>query len=177
MKKIICTLILIIGLVPVFAQESFSKEESTTLIFVRHAEKLDDGTKNPSLSKKGKIRADKLSELLEESYDLKAIYSTSYKRTVETSTPISKKMGLKINHYGLTNPDSLVNDIIEVHKGQQVLIMGHSNTTPQLVNTALGKHTFDQLDESEYDNIFEVKIDETGKATVTRYKYWTQGRE
>jgi len=55
--------------------------------------------------------------------------------------------------------------------------MGHSNTIPQLVNTALGKHTFDQLDESEYDNIFEVKIDETGKATVTRYKYWTQGRE
>ncbi|MEX2477440.1 MAG: phosphoglycerate mutase family protein [Gracilimonas sp.] len=177
MKKLICTLILIIGLAPAFAQESTKADDITTLIFVRHAEKLDDGTKDPSLNEKGVMRAEKLSDLLQQNYDLKAIYSTGYKRTLETSTPISKKTGLEINQYGLSNPDSLINDIIELHKGQQVLIMGHSNTTPNLVNTALGKQTFDQLDESEYDNIFEVKIDAAGNATVKRYKYWTQGRE
>ncbi len=90
---------------------------------------------------------------------------------------MAEVLNLSINEYQLSNPDSLIKAMIESHRGEQVLIVGHSNSTPRLVNTAMGESRFEQLDESIYDNIFEVKINETGKASVNRYTYWTQGKE
>lgn len=171
MKRIACILIVILGAIPVFAQESSTSEEETTLIFVRHAEKQDDGTKDPSLNEKGTQRALQLSKLMDSNYDIKAIYSTEYKRTKETAHPTSELLNLPVNEYELGNPDSVVKAIIEFHKGEQVLIVGHSNTTPQLVNIALGQETFEKLDESVFDTIFEVIIDTAGKATVNKFTY------
>lgn len=177
MKKIACLLIIIFTTLPAYSQENSPAEGETTLIFVRHAEKQDDGTRDPSLNEKGAQRALELSKLISTNYDLKAIYSTGYKRTKETALPVSELLDLPVNEYQLSDPDSLVKAIIELHRGEQVLIVGHSNTTPLLANIALGERTFEQLDESVYDNIFEVRIDETGKVSVNRYTYWTQGNE
>tara|TARA_R110002049_G_scaffold41592_2_gene125063 strand:+ start:171 stop:518 length:348 start_codon:yes stop_codon:yes gene_type:complete len=115
--------------------------------------------------------------LIASTYHVTAIYSTGYKRTKETAHPVAEVLNLSINEYQLSNPDSLIKAMIESHRGEQVLIVGHSNSTPRLVNTAMGESRFEQLDESIYDNIFEVKINETGKASVNRYTYWTQGKE
>lgn len=177
MKKLACLLIIIFTTLPAFSQENSHKDEETILIFVRHAEKQEDGTKDPSLNERGVQRALKLSELISENYDLKAIYSTGYKRTRETAQPVSELLGLPVNEYQLSYPDSLVKAIIELHRGEQVLIVGHSNTTPMLANIALGERTFEQLDESVFDTIFEVRIDTTGKASVNRFTYWTHGNE
>jgi broad specificity phosphatase PhoE len=56
-------------------------------------------------------------------------------------------------------------------KGKTVLIVGHSNTTPALVNLALGEDKYEQLDESAYGNIFIVSIDEKGEASVEERMY------
>lgn len=177
MKNIAHLFILIFLSLPVFAQVNSAEEGETTLIFVRHAEKMDDGTKDPSLNSTGKQRAAKLSELISSDYSVKAIYSTGYKRTKETARPVSELLNLAVHEYQLSNPDSLVRAIIELHRGEQVLIVGHSNTTPHLVNIAMGEQMFDQLAESVYDNVFEVRIDGQGKASVNRYTYWAQGNE
>ncbi|MFD2532276.1 SixA phosphatase family protein [Gracilimonas halophila] len=177
MKKITCLLLLILFTLPAFAQVNSQTNTETTLIFVRHAEKQDDGTRDPSLTEIGEKRAQKLSELITSSYNVSAIYSTGYKRTQQTAFPTSEVLNLSINEYQLSNPDSLIRSIIELHKGEHVLIVGHSNSTPTLVNAAINENRFEKLDESVYDNIFEVNIDETGETSVNRYTYWTQGKE
>lgn len=173
MRKIILSIIILVGLAaaPVLTQQSFNLAEETTLIFVRHAEKSEDGTNDPSLSKQGEERAKRLAKLLMESHTISAIYSTDYKRTKETSRPISDSLNLSIFEYQLDNPDSLISAIIQKHRGGQVLIVGHSNTTPQLVNLSLGESKYEKLDETDYSNIFIVKLSGNDKATVRRLIY------
>lgn len=59
-----------------------------------------------------------------------------------------------------------IKKLIKDHQGEVVLIVGHSNTTPFLVNMVLGEEKFAQLDESAYDDVFIVKSKEVGKGTV-----------
>jgi len=63
-------------------------------------------------------------------------------------------------------PKVFVKKLIKEHAGEVVLIVGHSNTTPFLVNMVLGEDKFQQLDESDYDEIFIVKSKEVGKGKV-----------
>ncbi|MBD3615770.1 MAG: histidine phosphatase family protein [Gracilimonas sp.] len=173
MRKIILNIIIIVGLAaaPVLGQQSANLAEETTLIFVRHAEKSEDGTNDPSLSKQGAERAKRLAELLMESHTITAIYTTGYKRTKETSSSIADSLNLSVFEYQLNNPDSLMSVIIQKHRGEDVLIVGHSNTTPQLVNLSLGESKYEKLDETDYSNIFIVKLSGNDKATVKRLIY------
>lgn len=171
MKYFFSFLFLLLLIQPVAAQDSDEAEKDTRLIFVRHAEKVNDGSRNPHLSNKGKERASQLAVLLYENYDITSIYSTDYYRTQETVVPLSEKLGIGINNYGLQNPDSLVQEIINLHRGKDVLIMGHSNTTPNLVNIALGEEKFKQIDESDYSNIFVVWFRKAEAPTVEHITY------
>lgn len=142
------------------------KTDEATLIFVRHAEKMDDGTNDPSLNTTGKERAAQLAELLKNEYELSAIYSTNYNRTKETAKPVADIFDLEINFYDLKDPKGLMEQIKSDHKGQTVLIVGHSNTTPMLVNIAAGVQEFEALDEKTYGKIFIVNIGENTPPSV-----------
>lgn len=171
MKKSVLIFLSLFIVLPVFGQQNDQAEEETTLIFVRHAEKSDDGTSDPSLSVEGHQRAINLAQLMMNNYDLAAIYSTQYKRTQETAKPISDSLKISVIGYQLNNPDSLINMIIDTYRGKEVLIVGHSNTTPALVNIALGERKYEQLDESDFSNVFELKIRSDGQMSVRRYTY------
>jgi broad specificity phosphatase PhoE len=99
---------------------------------VRHAEKVDDGTKDPPLNQKGKDRAQRLANHLSET-DITAIYSTPYKRTQSTVASIAKQKGIDIKQYDPFG-DNTLERILEQEKGGIIVIAGHSNTTPHLVN-------------------------------------------
>ena len=71
------------------------KHEITTLILVRHAEKDNDGTKDPGLTDEGKDRANQLVSILRET-QINAIYSTNFKRTMSTIQPLAQAKGLAI---------------------------------------------------------------------------------
>src|SRR3546814_4965489 len=51
-----------------------------TYVVVRHAEKVDDGSRDPSLTDAGRARAHALAELLR-SRDVVAVYATDFRRT------------------------------------------------------------------------------------------------
>src|SRR5690606_4895518 len=78
----------------------------TKVILVRHAEKAEDGTKNPSLSEVGKNRAKRLAEMLK---DLKIDegYATPYKRTNETITPLCEANQIIIQPYDAFKPTTI----------------------------------------------------------------------
>ncbi|MGB4846491.1 MAG: hypothetical protein WBP41_01160 [Saprospiraceae bacterium] len=52
-----------------------------------------------------------------------------------------------------------------------VLIVGHSNTIPALLNLMVGANTYPDLPETEYDNLFVVNVSAKGDATVVQMKY------
>ena len=159
-------LFLLVSLLP---NATIQAQEATTFILVRHAEKADDGTKDPALTEEGKQRALNLAEHLQQT-EITAIYSTSYKRTLHTVQPIAEQKELDITSH---NPfeENALQQIMDNHRGGIILISGHSNTTPHLVNLLLGEERFPQLDESQYDNLYIVTVTDIGSGQVVHLKY------
>jgi phosphohistidine phosphatase SixA len=139
-------------------------QEATTFILVRHAEKADDGTDDPPLNEIGQQRAKSLAGHLKET-NITAIYSTNFKRTVQTVQQIADAKALTIKTYDPSDPTTLKNMLVD-EAGGIVLFSGHSNTTPVLVNQLIGEERYQQFDDSDYDNLFIVMTKEMGKGTV-----------
>ena len=157
--------------VNLFAQETNTNTSETTLIFVRHAEKMDDGSTDPSLNSEGKERALRLANLLLDEFDISVIYSTFYKRTLQTAKPLSDSLGLAITEYDLSDPRAFVAQLKEQNRGKTALIVGHSNTTPLLINIALGAKKYELLEEDAYGNIFILTVEGDGNTHVEERQY------
>jgi broad specificity phosphatase PhoE len=159
MKKILVLFVFSFCFFAVSAQETSkdSTHEITTYYFIRHAEKdLSNPTnKDPKLSKIGLQRAENWAEILKE-VSFYAIYSTDYCRTKETAKPISELKKLPITLYDLNTFD--ISTFKESTKGKNVLVVGHSNTTPNMVNEFIGQNKYPQIIENNYSNIYIITI-------------------
>lgn len=139
----------------------------TTILMVRHAEKENDGTSDPGLTPQGKVRAQRLAAMLSP-MQIDAVYSTPYQRTQLTGTPTAELKNLNVREYK-PHDNSFLAKLLEDHDGETVLVVGHSNTIPELVNSLTGK-AFEQLEESEYDKLFIVEvINGMGRVLVLSY--------
>ncbi len=141
----------------------------TTLILVRHAEKADDGTPDPHLSAAGKIRAKQLAYLLHH-VSLEAIYSTPYQRTRQTALPTAREKNLAVKLYQPDDTGFLAR-ILQEHAGETLLITGHSNTIPVLVNRLAGRDLYPLLDDHVYDNLFIASVPLAGPAKILRLRF------
>jgi broad specificity phosphatase PhoE len=147
MKKII----LIISL-SLFSFYSLA-DNNYSIYLVRHAEKLP-GSKNPSLTKCGTARAELLAEMLSKT-QIKSIYSTSYQRTMQTAKPLAKLQNMAIKQY---NPKFLEQFSLSLkQKSENSLVVGHSNTTPELV-ALLSKQKIAPLTEQDYQYLYQVQF-------------------
>ena len=128
-----------------------------SFILVRHAEKKAEG-RNPELTEAGKQRATKLIKLLQNT-QLDEVFSTNYLRTVMTAEPIAqlKKLGVEI--YDPSNLQQFAERLKTNYKGKRILVSGHSNTTPTLVNLLLENEVYQQIDEKDYGNFFHRKFE------------------
>lgn len=144
-------------------------DTATTFILVRHAETTGIGS-NPSLNTEGQARAIELSRILD-NVPLEAVFSTNFNRTMQTAEPTATDKALSIGDYDPFNLDPFVDATIDSHKEGIVLVVGHSNTTPSLLNVLVGANIYSDLPESEYDNLFVVTVFEKGRANVIHMKY------
>jgi 2,3-bisphosphoglycerate-dependent phosphoglycerate mutase len=152
-------------------QTKSSNEEltaTTTFILVRHAEK-EEG-KDPELTAAGNARAQRLSDQLKNE-QISAVYSTATNRTMNTARPTATKHQVDIKTYDAANPAEFANQLISQHRGQTVLIVGHSNSTPMLANALSGKNELSRFDESDYGNLVTVNISAKGKKTLSTKRY------
>lgn len=145
-------------------------QNPTTFILVRHAEKANDGTRNPPLKEEGKVRAENLASMLD-NQEVTALYSTPFKRTQETLQPIAQKKNLEIQSYDPYAKEEWLTSLAEKHPGGTVVISGHSNTIPFLANALLGSETFAQFDESDYTNLIIIIGTEVGNGKLVRLKF------
>lgn len=149
----------------------FIPDESnvTSFILVRHAE-IPTGGSDPSLTEAGLERAEKLASILSE-MELDGVYSTDYNRTIQTATPTADNQGLTILSYGGFDHNEVIDDILESMSESKILIVGHSNTTPNFLNALIGTSSYPNLPEDAFDNLFIVNTKSKGDSEVIHLKY------
>jgi broad specificity phosphatase PhoE len=140
----------------------------TTIIVVRHAEKDPAGGNDPALSAEGTARAERLSAsfpgVVPDSF-----YSTNYIRTKSTLAPWATQVQKSIQMYD-ANALPQFAELLKKQPGKTIVVAGHSNTVPPLVNYLIGENKYSNLQDSEYDKIFVVTLqDGKGSAVVKTY--------
>ena len=131
------------------------KEKTSVFYFIRHAEKdrTDSTNKNPSLTTQGMERANKWAVFFKDK-NIAAVYSTNYKRTQQTALAIAKEQHIEIISY---NPKQLISEKFTAkNKGKNIVIVGHSNTTPELVNALLGEKKYEEIPDTDNNDLFTV---------------------
>ena len=158
---------LLVGLVPV------SASAQQLVYLVRHAERADQAApagqmqapNDPPLSPAGEARAKRLATMLRDA-GITAIFTTQFRRTRDTAQPLASARGLT----PLVNPGAdtagLVAKLRAEHATGIVLVVGHSNTIPEII-AALGGPAITIAD-NEYDNLF-VLVPTAGALARIRY--------
>lgn len=142
--------------------------DQTTVIVVRHTEKLPD-EEDPSLSAAGVARAETLSRALAD-LPVAALFASQYKRARETLSPLSARFGIPIQVHEARDVVGLARIIRSEYVGQVVVVAGHSNTVPALVR-ALGVESVADIPEDEYDDLFVVRLHADRRATALHLNY------
>ena len=155
--RILTILFFTVSAATVFAQDK-------TIILVRHAEKADATSQDPELSAEGKPRAERLVKVAGK-YKPGGFYSTNFKRTRDTITPLAAKREKTVETYDPRNQQALVDSIMK-SKYKRHIVAWHSNIVPGLANFIAKKDVFKNLDESEYGVIWVIRIKD-GKVKKT----------
>jgi len=178
------TLIVITLLISIaaFSNRAVAQEEfkPVTVFLIRHAEREDEPRQDPPLSQQGIARSQALARLLS-SAGIQAIFTSQYNRTKQTAEPLATKLGVTVTSFTLklnpSNPRQIAeestaevtNKILE-RAGQSVLVVGHSNSIPDVIKM-LGGDSVPTIDERKFDDLFIVTVYAKGKAKVTQLKY------
>ena len=152
----------------------FESQATTTVIFIRHAEKDLTQLDDPGLSDQGRVRVAELTRQLIDAdvvAGIDAIYSTSYRRNTETVQPLAKILNLKINYYNPNENEEVLENILDNHKGKIILVAAHSDTVPTLIADLGASKNVPPIAEHEYDNIYIVSIPWFGKTKTIRLRY------
>ena len=126
------------------------------IFLVRHAEKARGGGNDPELSVAGGRRAEALARMLKDA-ELRAIFTTEFKRTEETAAPLAKATNITPTMVSANDMQALV-EKLRAAKGN-ALVVGHANTIPEIVK-ALGIGTAVDIVEDDYSELFLVTLDD-----------------
>lgn len=165
---------LLLALAAGCASQTSARTQATdpgvVFVLVRHAEKAKDDPKDPTLSEAGVARAKRLAESLA-NVRVVAAYATKYRRTRLTAAPTSMSHHLDLQTYDASQPAAdFARQLRESHRAGTVLVVGHSNTIPDLA-AALCACTVEPMGEDEFDRRIEIRIDANGRATLAPRRY------
>lgn len=141
-----------------------AQEKTTTIYLIRHAEKAD-GSDDPELSEAGKERTKKWGAYFEKK-NITLYYTSLYKRSKLTATftaayfsqipPPGTSKEMRFIAYDPANFS--LKQAAQDNEGQNIVVVGHSNTIPAQINALLGKNIYPDIKEDEYGNLYIIKI-------------------
>ena len=159
-----------IGALLIWCVAASAGAAETTVILMRHAEKVtEEMAGDPVLSEKGHARARELLRLLSGT-KIDAIYTTPFRRTRDTVAPLAAARGLTPIEIksGKTYAADVVAAIKAHHAGKTVVVVGHSNSTPDVLRQ-LGIENAPFIPDWQYDDIFYVTLNGTPKLVARTY--------
>lgn len=125
---------------------------TTTVILVRHAERVGE-SRDAELSPAGKARAERLADMLAGT-GLDAIYVSEARRTQQTAAPVAGRTGVEAEVMPAARHGRLVRRLKWRHRGDVVLVVGHSNTVP-LIADGLGA-PIGVIEADEYSGLWVI---------------------
>ena len=135
---------------------------SAPVYVIRHFQKADGA--DPSLTAEGSANAERLAAMLR-GKGIKAIFATQTRRAMQTGEPLAEALGLKVTPYDPANVAALAAAVTSA--AGPVLVVGHSNTVPELV-ALFGGARPGPLGDGDYGTLFEVAPDGTVTAAPVR---------
>lgn len=164
------------ALLCVLGAAAHAQDSPTVVIVIRHAEKAAEGGDDPGLSEAGQKRAQELVELAEEA-GVAAAYTTQYKRSQDTAKPLAARLSIPVTPVEINRenagayPATLAKNVLAKHAGQVVLVIGHSNTVPALVEAFGGKRPAAIDDATEFDRVFVLVVPKSGGVKLIKTRY------
>ena len=156
--KLFRTVLLCLALLPLC--QAFGSDFEIYL--VRHFEKQKNVT-NPALTEQGALRAEKLVKVLK-SVDLQGVFSTDYRRTQQTALPTAQSKSLVVTLYDPSDLRQFVEKVKDLKKN--VLIVGHSNTTPAVIKLLGGQSK--PISEDDYGELFKLTFEGESVSTQSQ---------
>jgi phosphohistidine phosphatase SixA len=144
-RRLLCAALAALSLLP-----GLAAAEPSAIYLVRHGEKL--AGQDPDLSPRGLERARHVAAILHRA-GITAIFSTKTVRTQQTAAPLAQQTGLSVQLYDPLAPRALVEQV----RGLTgvVVVVGHSNTLPELVRLFGGAPGSDIADD-EFDRLYQL---------------------
>ncbi len=140
---------------------------------MRHAEKVtvqpDDP--NPPLSRAGEARALEFAQQFgraPKGQGLDAIIVSEFLRAQATVQPLANRLGIPVIVVPADDPAGAAKRALGENRGGRVLIVGHSNTVPDIVRELSGVDV-GAMPETDYGIVYVVAIPRFSRAAVTRF--------
>ena len=145
---------------------------STTTVFVmRHAEKAEAPAEDPPLSPAGEARALELAQHFgrtPKALGFDSIIVSELRRTQETVRPLANRLGIPVIVVPAGDPAEAARRALDENRGGRVLIVGHSDTVPAIVEELSGEEA-PEMSELEYGVVYVVAVPRFSRAAVTRF--------
>jgi len=153
---------------------AYRSATTTTVVLVRHAEKELVTIDDPPLAPTGERRAERLAQMFGTAGGpghIEGVYVTNTRRSQQTAAPLAARLGIRPSVLpAATSADSVASQVLHEHRGGRALIVGHSNTVPEIVK-ALSGQVVPPIPDEEYDDVYVVTVPTFGRASVLRLKY------
>lgn len=146
---------------------------TTTVVLVRHAEKELGSIEDPPLSSEGEQRAVRLARMLGDGTGpgaIAAILVSDTRRARQTAAPLAERLRIAPTVVPAEQVAGRLAQLLRRHRGRTVLVIGHSNTVPALVERLAGVEV-GPIGNDEYDDVYIVSIPSVGRPGLVRLKY------
>lgn len=142
---------------------------AATIIVVRHADRAGGMSANAPLSPRGEQRARDLARVLRDA-NIRAIFTTEVRRTQQTAEPTAQEFHRNPTVIPAVDLDLLISRLRSFPSDETVLVVGHGNTVPAIVEK-LGGGTVPPLGENEYDRMIIVVTRGSQRPAVLTLRY------
>ncbi len=153
----------------------WNSANTTTIVVIRHAEKQIGAISDAPLSPPGEQRAARLAQMLGDAETfgrVGKIYVTDTRRTQQTAAGVAQRLGIApLVVAAQTDSAALAWRALKENRGGVALIVGHSNTVPEIVRTLAHAQKVPAMGDEEFDTFYVVSVPTIGKASVLRMKY------
>jgi len=147
--------------------------DSTTIVVVRHAEKVEGAGADPPLTPAGEARAALLASMFGDARlpgHVDAIYVSPALRNRLTAAPLAARLALTPTVVPADDPRALVRRVLHEHPGGRILVIGHSDTVPDIVAVLTGQ-SIPPIGQQEYGIMYIVTVPRIGHANFLRLNY------
>ena len=171
----VAALIAMVGvLIMVVAAWLLITGESTTIIVVRHAEKVVDASSDPPLTAQGQARAELLARMFGDSRlknHVDAIYVSPALRDRLTAAPLAGRLGIDPAVIAQNNPRALARRMLSEHTGGRILVVGHADTVPAIVAALSGAKDVAPMGDADYGTLYIVTVPRIGRVSILSEHY------